>query len=714
MAFLLRLGMSALITALILATPLGGQSQSSVTYLRGFDPGDSLLFPRDMIETGLGKVMVAGEEQHTGTDAYGFVSRYHADGSLQWFREYHSGIGSQRAMGIVEKNPNEFVILMAMPGDSLTSLLTIDSGGVVLAEVTFRAPLQKFEATDLLATTDGGFLIGGQIENSGSDLDMALIKTDSNGIHQWAFSYPGLQSGSAGYGGVTRVVKAADNSGYYVLGTHENLSALLKVDNSGAKVFHRTYLINAPGVLTSQSLNLLQKPSGDMVLFSNFFTPGSQVNLLPVLLPLDSLGNPISTNAISVDMASTDMVLTADGGMAIAGFRKVPQGVDRIVWARFDENLNFLWGKRYPVVLALAQFYFPATIGLEMADGGLNMAAEVRFSKSLTLQKTDSAGEIFNCGYSNIGAPYNLTMLASITTMNISTMPIITQASNFTTDPVGLSDYIGCAPAPGLKPDAEFISDFTSIPAGGTVNFEDISLHVPTSWSWSFPGGIPSSSTLQDPANILYSNAGIYDVTLIATNGLGSDTITKVGYIEVGQPIQPPIADFTASDTVIQLPGAPLVNFTDLSTNNPMNWEWTFTGATPSQSVFQNPPGIDYNITSGCYDVKLKVWNQGGADSLTKSCFIQVLDPVGISTYEAEPRVELYPNPATHHLQLRSAVPIATIAMTDITGRRVMTVPVNATRAEWEVQHLAAGIYWVTWTLEQGTSGVEKVVVQKD
>lgn len=86
-----------------------------------------------------------------------------------------------------------------------------------------------------------------------------------------------------------------------------------------------------------------------------------------------------------------------------------------------------------------------------------------------------------------------------------------------------------------LRPVADFTADLTNIEAGGTVSFTDQSTNGPTSWSWSFPGGIPSSSSAQHP-QVTYNTAGVYDVTLTATNAVGSDAATKVGYITVTAP----------------------------------------------------------------------------------------------------------------------------------------------------------------------------------
>ena len=86
-----------------------------------------------------------------------------------------------------------------------------------------------------------------------------------------------------------------------------------------------------------------------------------------------------------------------------------------------------------------------------------------------------------------------------------------------------------------FKPVADFSADSNSIVAGESISFFDQSSFLPTSWQWSFPGGFPSASTEQNPQNILYNNPGVYDVSLITTNLIGSDTLIKNCYIKVEQ-----------------------------------------------------------------------------------------------------------------------------------------------------------------------------------
>ena len=167
-------------------------------------------------------------------------------------------------------------------------------------------------------------------------------------------------------------------------------------------------------------------------------------------------------------------------------------------------------------------------------------------------------------------------------------------------------------------PVADFTGTPTTVEEGGTVSFTDQSLNNPTSWSWSFPGGTPSTSTEQNPV-ITYNTAGTYDVTLTVTNSAGSDSKTITGYITVNPPA-PPTADFTADKTTVN--AGETVNFTDLSTGNPTSWSWSFPGGTPDNSSVQNP-SVTYN-TAGVYDVSLTATNSSGSDQITKNAYITV------------------------------------------------------------------------------------------
>lgn len=79
---------------------------------------------------------------------------------------------------------------------------------------------------------------------------------------------------------------------------------------------------------------------------------------------------------------------------------------------------------------------------------------------------------------------------------------------------------------------ADFIADITSIVEGESVNFTDLSTGGVTTWNWTFEGGTPAFSGLQNPT-VVYYTEGVYDVTLAVSNGINSNTAVKQDYITV-------------------------------------------------------------------------------------------------------------------------------------------------------------------------------------
>jgi len=76
-------------------------------------------------------------------------------------------------------------------------------------------------------------------------------------------------------------------------------------------------------------------------------------------------------------------------------------------------------------------------------------------------------------------------------------------------------------------PEAHFLVPNATILPGGSVNFIDQSTNNPTAWSWSFPGGVPDTSSDQDPIGIIYELPGCYDVSLTSYNAGGQGSTTQ-------------------------------------------------------------------------------------------------------------------------------------------------------------------------------------------
>nr|MBS0036914.1 PKD domain-containing protein [Saprospiraceae bacterium] len=154
------------------------------------------------------------------------------------------------------------------------------------------------------------------------------------------------------------------------------------------------------------------------------------------------------------------------------------------------------------------------------------------FSTNAELIRVLTAHEIghnFNATHDPSGS--NTIMAPSVNSSNDWSSQSINQISSYI---VTRSNISGCFDdcIPPDPPVANFFQNIETICPGTTVHFYDKSENSPTSWSWIFPGGSPSSSTEQNPV-VTYSAEGSYDVTLTVSNDFGTDDITINGTVFV-------------------------------------------------------------------------------------------------------------------------------------------------------------------------------------
>jgi hypothetical protein len=102
-------------------------------------------------------------------------------------------------------------------------------------------------------------------------------------------------------------------------------------------------------------------------------------------------------------------------------------------------------------------------------------------------------------------------------------------------------------------PSVNILSSDTSFCEKHCIDFYDLSTNNPTSWQWFFPGSDSLTSTLQNPTNICYSTYGSFDVTLIACNAAGCQTLLLPGFINEYQIPTPTITQ--VNDTLFSSPG---------------------------------------------------------------------------------------------------------------------------------------------------------------
>ncbi len=214
-------------------------------------------------------------------------------------------------------------------------------------------------------------------------------------------------------------------------------------------------------------------------------------------------------------------------------------------------------------------------------------------------------------GTSNIRTPSGICYAGPGTYTAIVT---VTNASG------SVSDSITVTVNPCQPPTADFVASDSVFCERTCITFTDMSSNGGTGWSWSFPGGNPSSSLSPSPPPVCYDVPGNYDVTLIVYNTFGSDTMVKTAYLTVDTcPL--PVADF--NNSTVQACPQYCVSFFDNSLNGPItSYQWYFPGATPDTSSAASP-AVCYT-QEGLYDAQLIVTNQYGSDTIIKYSVVDV------------------------------------------------------------------------------------------
>jgi PKD repeat protein/photosystem II stability/assembly factor-like uncharacterized protein len=197
-------------------------------------------------------------------------------------------------------------------------------------------------------------------------------------------------------------------------------------------------------------------------------------------------------------------------------------------------------------------------------------------------------------------------------------------------------------------PSAAFGSDLKIACPGTAIQFTDYSAGQPSTWSWSFPGGSPSSSTQQNPL-VSYNTPGTYPVTLIVTNVNGNDTVTYNNLISISSsPFNAP----STNGASLCAPGIANLSATGTGSGTLRWWDapgggnLVATGGTYSPSITTTTTYyVDEDFPAGAAATTGEFDNSIGAGAYftandIRGLYFDVLQPVVLNT------VEVYPNSA--------------------------------------------------------------------
>ena len=235
-------------------------------------------------------------------------------------------------------------------------------------------------------------------------------------------------------------------------------------------------------------------------------------------------------------------------------------------------------------------------------------------------------------------------------------------------------------------PEANFSTADVTICETDCITFSNQSTFG-TSYEWSFAGGSPSSSTSASPGSICYSTSGSFNVSLITTNALGSDTLIQSSYINVA----PSPGVFTVTQTAGDSLIAPL---------GYASYQWYY------NNVLIGGATSNYYVATQNGDYGIVVGNANGCMSgVNISNFI-----LGIDNFLTDKAISIYPNPTSGEFEISFVSKDdqdMLISFYDKVGQLVQSRTVQtingANRITMNEENLSAGIYMIQLT---GTTNV--------
>jgi hypothetical protein len=626
-------------------------------------------------------------------------------------------------LGGYSNSPSGADVTDAQRGGTDFWIVRLDSLGNKLWDKRFGGTFEDKLYT-VIQTFDGGFLLGG-FTSSDSGLDVSqptrgssdywIVKTDASGNKLWDKRYGGsayeqygsaVQTPDSGYliGGMS----ASDTSGDM---HHINHGAgdfwVLKTDKNGNIQWENNY----GGDGTDEMWALVNSPDGGYLLAGRTNSDDTMDVTEPARGDNDYW--MIKINSAGVKQWDKryggaereylfDVKVTSHGGYILGGYTRsdisgditeatrdtsASLGTDRgDAWLVLTDSSGAkIWDHRYGGHWVEGAFGYV----LETHDHGFmfgcasysNMSGEKSENnfgyEQAWILKTDSNGvkmwdkTILVDGEDEFSYPIESSPGCYV----IADWSAADSSSFKSEDSRGNYDFWVikfCESNQPQLPVANFTSNYTALCENGCFDFINQSSNAST-FLWSFPGGTPSSSTAGFPLNICYSAPGSYDVTLIASNADGADTITMIGAVSIVS--SPQFTVSSAGDTLFA-PG----NFAVYS------WYYNGTYLPNDTSYFMiATQNGDYVVnildSNGCF----------GTDTVYS--FNLLANEFNFNGHT----ITVYPNPAKDEIRISGLENSmeGLLQIHDLTGRLILARKVSFSDVTIPVENLNQGVYLV-------------------
>ena len=170
---------------------------------------------------------------------------------------------------------------------------------------------------------------------------------------------------------------------------------------------------------------------------------------------------------------------------------------------------------------------------------------------------------------------------------------------------------------------AKFTASSTTVGTNVVVTFTDLNPNV-TAATWNFGDGVGTTNTAASTVKYSYANPGTYSVTLTATDGNGTETLTRNNYINV---YVLPTAAYNASKAGLTTNNTDTVTFTSTGANTSYA-KWSLydnTGTISTAHRLSAMAGLSVSFTytnTGNFPVVFQASSPGGSVTVTNSLTI--------------------------------------------------------------------------------------------
>ncbi len=269
--------------------------------------------------------------------------------SQNTWRKTFGGIENDESYFVQQTNDGGFILTGYTrsfgAGQSDLWLLKTDSNGDTLWSKTYGHNSLE-EGVSVQPTSDGGYIVVGFTSfTANGDIDIWLLKTDSNGNAAWTKRIGGVNNG---YG---NIVQQTSDGGYIIFGSTESFGAgnsdfwLVKTDSNGDTTWTRTF----GGVYHDIAFSG-QITSDDGFILAGYTQLNGFNNSDLWLIKTDSSGDLIWAKSYggSLNELANDVRQTSDNGYIVTGYTaSYGAGNFDIYLIKTNANGDSLWTKTF-------------------------------------------------------------------------------------------------------------------------------------------------------------------------------------------------------------------------------------------------------------------------------------------------------------------------------------------------------------------------------